>query len=279
MAPNLWNSHLLPFAIKDILQILEANNPSSATILGNIVIHIKPNIAKIGWKLREPIRFKKKDGRTDRRTTGGSASDKFCWLCQQRSLKLVIMGLIISCLLYHTNVNIHFFSCQHWGFWRSTTSGRKNISINKPYICIYIYLCVCWEGNITPYILIYICARPRSREGTWEWWLSFRTLVRPCVRQRFPTIIWKSNHSINFKFGVSICWISVQNWFAFGRHWPNFGPVVARKRLKMGQNGGFQPLSETVFTQSNSNLVCTFIGLVFRTDSLSCYVSQILILY
>ena len=103
--------------------------------------------------------------------------------------------------------------------------------------------------------------------------------VRSCVRQMFLTIIRKSNHSVNFKFGVCICCMGVHNWFAFGRHWPNFGHLVAIKRLKMGQNGGLRPLSETVFTQSNSNLVCTFIGLVFRTDSLSCYVSQILILY
>ena len=37
---------------------------------------------------------------------------------------------------------------------------------------------------------------------------------------------------------------------------------------KMTENGGFRPLSEKVFNQSNSNLVCTLIGWVFRIDSL-----------
>ena len=78
-----------------------------------------------------------------------------------------------------------------------------------------------------------------------------RVSVRWSVCPGFPTIIWKSNGSIHLKFGVGIYWVSVQNWFAFGWRWPNFGPPVAKKWLKMGQNGGFQPLSEKVFTQSN----------------------------
>ena len=44
-----------------------------------------PNIGKIGWKLREPIRFEKK--MRDKRTTDGSALDKLRWLCQQRNFK------------------------------------------------------------------------------------------------------------------------------------------------------------------------------------------------
>ena len=35
----------------------------------------------------------------------------------------------------------------------------------------------------------------------------------------------------------------------------------------MTENGGFRPLSKKVFMQSNSNLVCTLIGWVFRIDS------------
>ena len=34
----------------------------------------------------------------------------------------------------------------------------------------------------------------------------------------------------------------------------------------MGQNGGFWPLSEKVFWQSNSNLMCTLIGWLSRND-------------
>ena len=35
--------------------------------------------------------------------------------------------------------------------------------------------------------------------------------VRASIRLGFPTIIWKSNHSIHFKFGVGVCCFSV--WF------------------------------------------------------------------
>ena len=40
-------------------------------------------------------------------------------------------------------------------------------------------------------------------------------------------------HAIQFKLGVSSYWVSVQSWFAFGAHWPNFGPLVATKWLKI----------------------------------------------
>ena len=45
------------------------------------------------------------------------------------------------------------------------------------------------------------------------------------------------------------------------KFWPSSGH-------KMTENGSFWPLSEKVFTQSNSNLVCTLIGWVFRNDLL-----------
>ena len=45
--------------------------------------------------------------------------------------------------------------------------------------------------------------------------------------------------------------MSVQNWFAFGACWSNFGPLVAK-------NVGFLPLSEKVFTQSHWNLVYSY---------------------
>ena len=62
--------------------------------------------------------------------------------------------------------------------------------------------------------------------------VSVRVSVRPSVRSGFPAIVWKSNHSINFEFYVGICWVSVQNWLAFGWHWPNFGALVAKDDLK-----------------------------------------------
>ena len=56
-----------------------------------------------------------------------------------------------------------------------------------------------------------------------------RPSVHPCVHASvlpgFPIIIWNSNNSINFWFGLCICWVSVQNWFAFwamlAQFWPS----------------------------------------------------------
>ena len=65
----------------------------------------------------------------------------------------------------------------------------------------------------------------------------------------FPTIISMSIHTIQFKLVVYTCWLRVQKWFAFEPRWPNFGLLVAKRRLKMGQNVGFQPSSEQVSIQ------------------------------
>ena len=54
-----------------------------------------------------------------------------------------------------------------------------------------------------------------------------------------PTIIWISNHSIHFKFGVDIFLVSVQNWFTFGQCWPNFSPLVAKKMTENGPKWWF----------------------------------------
>ena len=40
-------------------------------------------------------------------------------------------------------------------------------------------------------------------------------------------------HWTLFKLGVYTYWASVQNWFAFWPCWPDFGPLVAIKWLKM----------------------------------------------
>ena len=142
---------------------------------------------------------------------------------------------------------------------------------------------------------------------------------------RFATIIWKCIRAIQFKLGLYTYWVSVQNWLAFGPCWPNFGPLVATKWLKMEvlnhylkkyscnpiqtwsvhlsgksselihfwamltkfwpsssqkmtENVDFRPLFETLSTQSNSNLVCTLTGRVFRIVSLLGHVGQILAL-
>ena len=52
-----------------------------------------------------------------------------------------------------------------------------------------------------------------------------------------------------------------------------------QKWLKMAQNGGFRPLSEKVFIQSSSYLLCTLIGWLFRNDLFLGNAGQISALY
>ena len=54
------------------------------------------------------------------------------------------------------------------------------------------------------------------------------------VRPGFPTITLKSNLSINFKFGVHICWVGVQNWFAF---WAMLARFWLSRGQKLTENG------------------------------------------
>ena len=79
----------------------------------------------------------------------------------------------------------------------------------------------------------------------------------------FPTISWKTNHSIHFSLCVYTCWLSIQNWFAIGPCWPNFGLLVAKKLLKMVVS--YRYLENQSW--SISNLVYTLVGLVLRIDS------------
>ena len=58
--------------------------------------------------------------------------------------------------------------------------------------------------------------------------------VRPPVRG-FRPVSEKRNQAINFKCSVCIYWVNVQNFFAFGRRWPNFGPLVATKWRQYGK--------------------------------------------
>ena len=82
------------------------------------------------------------------------------------------------------------------------------------------------------------------------------------------TVIWKSIHTIQFKLGVYTYWVSVHNCFTFGSHWPNFGPLVAKKLMKLGENGCFWPPPAKLSTQPNWFLVCTFMWWVFRNYSI-----------
>ena len=62
----------------------------------------------------------------------------------------------------------------------------------------------------------------------------------------------KSINAVQFKLFEYIYWVSVQNRFPFGvkNYWKWLFPTIMWKLL----------------TQSNSNLVCTLLGWVFRTD-------------
>ena len=66
------------------------------------------------------------------------------------------------------------------------------------------------------------------------------TFVKECILMRLNELIdmtilinFERCHAIQFKLGVYTYWVSVQNWFAFGPWWPNVGPLVATKWLKM----------------------------------------------
>ena len=51
-------------------------------------------------------------------------------------------------------------------------------------------------------------------------------IIRIVSKWWFPTIIWKSVHAIQFKLVVYTYYVSFQDWFALGPHWPNFCPLV-----------------------------------------------------
>ena len=131
----------------------------------------------------------------------------------------------------------------------------------------------CWLLFETP---INIHLRALSWEMSPLWIAKISLIITSKFSFRFPRC---QRVTIQFKNSVYTSWVSVQNWFAFGPCWTNFGPQVAKKWLIMGQNVGFRPLSQKVFTQSNSNLWCTFVRWVFRIGLLLGHVGQILALW
>ena len=60
----------------------------------------------------------------------------------------------------------------------------------------------------------------------------------------------------------------------FGATLTQFWPSSDQKWLEMYQNGGFLPLSEKVFTQSNSKLCCKLVRWFFRSYSLWAMLAQ-----
>ena len=66
------NTKIPIFVIKDSLKQIEAEKKLLAQLLGNIVVHIQAKYRKIGWNMRDPIRFQgglTMDGQTDGRRT------------------------------------------------------------------------------------------------------------------------------------------------------------------------------------------------------------------
>ena len=61
--------------------------------------------------------------------------------------------------------------------------------------------------------------------------------------------------------------MSVRNCFPFGSRWPNFGPLVAKKLIKLGENSCFWP-PVLLSTRPNWFLVCIIMWWVFRNYSI-----------
>ena len=78
--------------------------------------------------------------------------------------------------------------------------------------------------------------------------------VRPSVWGFQPSSGKVLTHLLS-NFVCTFLWLSVQNWIAFGRRWPKFGPLVAKKWLKIGKNRGFRPLSKN----NSHNPIQTFL--------------------
>ena len=155
--------------------------------------------------------------------------------------------------------------CSEWisfgPFWPSSVhkmiekSGFRTLHYLKDYSCNSIQtwcvhpLCECSE-SIHFWAMLAKFWPSSGRRMTDNG--GFRPLSEKVFMQSNSNLVWI------FK------WMIVQNWLAFGTGWPNFGPLVATKWIKIG---GFWLLSEKVFTQYNSNLVSTFVGRVFTNDS------------
>ena len=65
----------------------------------------------------------------------------------------------------------------------------------------------------------------------WPW--SGKKITDNGPKWWFLTIIWKSIHAIQLELAGYTYWVSVQKWFAFWSRWPDFGPILATKLLKM----------------------------------------------
>ena len=115
--------------------------------------------------------------------------------------------------------------------------------------------------------------------GMDTYWLSVQNWFTFGPHWWFLTIICKSIHTIQFKFGVYTYWVNVQNWLAFGPRWPNFGPLVATKWLEMVVSNHylrkFHYICGIMITQSISNMMFTLVRGIFTNDSIFCHIGLI----
>ena len=109
-------------------------------------------------------------------------------------------------------------------------------------------------------------SRRWSQEWTKEWWpcwLNFGPLVAKYggFRPLSDKVFKQSNSNL---------WCTLLGWvFITDLLLSHIGPILAFiRQKKTTENDGFRPLSDILFPQSNSNLWCTLLGWVFRTDSL-----------
>ena len=105
-----------------------------------------------------------------------------------------------------------------WKWWFLTII-RKNMHAIQLKLGVYTYWVSVWFRNdsLLGHVgQIWALWWPKK----FNWW--------------FPTVIWKSIHTIQSRLGVYTCGVSVQNWFAFWPRWPNFGPLVAKTCMKIG---------------------------------------------
>ena len=126
-------------------------------------------------------------------------------------------------------------------------------------------LCICWQSV--------------QNWFTFGWsWLNFGPLVTKKMTGNgskwwFQTIIWKIIHTIQFKLLVCTCYVSVEKLFAFGWRWPNFGPLVATKLLKMVVPTMIW--KSTITWNNDYSSYFTLSKRVFTNDSIFCHIGLI----
>ena len=110
-----------------------------------------------------------------------------------------------------------------------------------------------------------------------RFWVTFAKCL-PSSGQKLLKIVVSDHHLNKYSCSPIQIWCVhllgeyselIRFWATLAKFWPSRGH-------KMTENDDFRPLSEKVFTQSNSNLVCTLTGWVLKIDSLSGHFGPLL---